>query len=220
MTSSQIIELLSQGLLETLYMVIVSAALAYVLGLPLGILLVVTDENGIRPKPVFNKVLGIFVNIIRSIPFIILLVWVTPVTRALIGTTLGPTATIVPLVFASAPYIARMVEASLKEVDAGVIEAAQSMGATPMQIVTKVLLPEAKPALIVGAAIAAVTILGYTAMSGFTGGGGLGTVAINYGYYRYKGDIMMLNVIVIVIIVQVMQEMGMHLAKRSDKRAR
>lgn len=220
MTSSQIIELLSQGLLETLYMVIVSAALAYVLGLPLGILLVVTDENGIRPKPVFNKVLGIFVNIIRSIPFIILLVWVTPVTRALIGTTLGPTATIVPLVFASAPYIARMVEASLKEVDAGVIEAAQSMGATPMQIVTKVLLPEAKPALIVGAAIAAVTILGYTAMSGFTGGGGLGTVAINYGYYRYKGDIMMLNVIVIVIIVQVMQEIGMHLAKRSDKRAR
>jgi D-methionine transport system permease protein len=220
MTSSQIIELLSQGLLETLYMVIVSAALAYVLGLPLGILLVVTDENGIRPKPVFNKVLGIFVNIIRSIPFIILLVWVTPVTRALIGTTLGPTATIVPLVFASAPYIARMVEASLKEVDAGVIEAAQSMGAAPMQIVTKVLLPEAKPALIVGAAIAAVTILGYTAMSGFTGGGGLGTVAINYGYYRYKGDIMMLNVIVIVIIVQVMQEIGMHLAKRSDKRAR
>lgn len=220
MTSSQIIELLSQGLLETLYMVIVSAALAYVLGLPLGILLVVTDENGIKPKPVFNKVLGIFVNIVRSIPFIILLVWVTPVTRALIGTTLGPTATIVPLVFASAPYIARMVEASLKEVDAGVVEAAQSMGATPMQIVTKVLLPEAKPALIVGAAIAAVTILGYTAMSGFTGGGGLGTVAINYGYYRYKGDIMMLNVIVIVIVVQVMQEIGMHLARRSDKRAR
>ncbi len=220
MTSSQIIELLSQGLLETLYMVIVSAALAYVLGLPLGILLVVTDENGIKPKPVFNKVLGIFVNIVRSIPFIILLVWVTPVTRALIGTTLGPTATIVPLVFASAPYIARMVEASLKEVDAGVVEAAQSMGATPMQIVTKVLLPEAKPALIVGAAIAAVTILGYTAMSGFTGGGGLGTVAINYGYYRYKGDIMMLNVIVIVIVVQVMQEIGMHHARRSDKRAR
>ncbi|HWR19680.1 MAG TPA: methionine ABC transporter permease [Clostridia bacterium] len=220
MTSSQIIELLGQGLLETLYMVIVSAALAYVLGLPLGILLVVTDENGIKPKPVFNKVLGIFVNIVRSIPFIILLVWVTPVTRALIGTTLGPTATIVPLVFASAPYIARMVEASLKEVDAGVVEAAQSMGATPMQIVTKVLLPEAKPALIVGAAIAAVTILGYTAMSGFTGGGGLGTVAINYGYYRYKGDIMMLNVIVIVIVVQVMQEIGMHLARRSDKRAR
>ena len=220
MTSSQIVELLGQGLLETLYMVIVSAALAYVLGLPLGILLVVTDANGIKPKPVFNKVLGIFVNIVRSIPFIILLVWVTPVTRALIGTTLGPTATIVPLVFASAPYIARMVEASLKEVDAGVVEAAQSMGATPMQIVTKVLLPEAKPALIVGAAIAAVTILGYTAMSGFTGGGGLGTVAINYGYYRYKGDIMMLNVIVIVIVVQVMQEIGMHIAKRSDKRAR
>lgn len=146
--------------------------------------------------------------------------WVTPVTRALVGTTLGSTATIVPLVIASAPYIARMVEASLKEVDAGVIEAAQSMGATPMQIVTKVLLPEAKPALTVGAAIAAVTILGYSAMSGFTGGGGLGTVAINYGYYRYQGDIMMLNVIVIVIVVQIMQEVGMRLAKRSDKRAR
>ncbi len=220
MTSSQIAELLGQGLMETLYMVITSTVLAYVLGLPLGILLVVTDENGIRPIPVLNKVLGVFVNILRSIPFIILLVWVTPVTRALVGTTLGSTATIVPLVIASAPYIARMVEASLKEVDAGVIEAAQSMGASPMQIVTKVLLPEAKPALTVGAAIAAVTILGYSAMSGFTGGGGLGTVAINYGYYRYKGDIMMLNVIVIVIVVQIMQEVGMRLARRSDKRAR
>ncbi|HWS30210.1 MAG TPA: methionine ABC transporter permease [Clostridia bacterium] len=220
MTSSQIAELLGQGLMETLYMVITSTVLAYVLGLPLGILLVVTDENGIRPIPVFNKVLGVFVNILRSIPFIILLVWVTPVTRALVGTTLGSTATIVPLVIASAPYIARMVEASLKEVDAGVIEAAQSMGASPMQIVMKVLLPEAKPALTVGAAIAAVTILGYSAMSGFTGGGGLGTVAINYGYYRYKGDIMMLNVIVIVIVVQIMQEVGMRLARRSDKRAR
>lgn len=220
MLNLQIIELLGQGLLETLYMVITSTVLAYVLGLPLGILLVVTDENGIKPIPVCNKVLGVVVNILRSIPFIILLVWVTPVTRALVGTTLGSTATIVPLVIASAPYIARMVEASLKEVDAGVIEAAQSMGATPMQIVTKVLLPEAKPALTVGAAIAAVTILGYSAMSGFTGGGGLGTVAINYGYYRYQGDIMMLNVIVIVIVVQIMQEVGMRLAKRSDKRAR
>ena len=220
MSASQIIGLLWQGLLETLYMVLTSAVLAYILGLPLGILLVVTDKNGIRPAPVFNKVLGTIVNIVRSIPFVILLVWVNPVTRALIGTTLGSTATIVPLVIASAPYIARMVEASLKEVDAGVIEAAHSMGATPMQIVTKVLLPEAKPALTAGAAIAAVTILGYSAMSGFTGGGGLGTVAINYGYYRYQTDIMMFNVILSVIVVQVLQELGTRFARRADKRAR
>ena len=220
MIDPKIFTLLWQGLLETLYMTLCSALIAYLLGLPMGILLVVTDANGIRPKPVFNKVLGVFVNIIRSIPFVILLVWVNPVTRALVGTTLGPTATIVPLVIASAPYIARMVEASLKEVDAGVVEAAQSMGATPMQIVTKVLLPEAKPALVVGAAIAAVTILGYSAMSGFTGGGGLGTVAINYGVYRYQTDIMMLNVILIVIVVQMLQEIGTRIAKRADKRAR
>lgn len=220
MSALQIIELLWDGLLETLYMVLTSTVFAYVLGLPLGILLVVTDKNGIKPAPVFNKVLGTIVNIVRSIPFVILLVWVNPVTRALIGTTLGPTATIVPLVFASAPYIARMVEASLKEVDAGVVEAAQSMGATPMQIVAKVLLPEARSALIVGAAIAAVTILGYSAMSGFTGGGGLGTVAINYGYYRYKTDIMMFNVILSVIVVQVLQEIGMRFARRADRRTR
>ncbi|MCE5236592.1 MAG: methionine ABC transporter permease [Clostridiaceae bacterium] len=220
MNALQIVELLWHGLLETLYMVLTSTALAYVLGLPLGILLVVTDENGIKPAPAFSKVLGMIVNIVRSIPFVILLVWVNPVTRALIGTTLGPTATIVPLVFASAPYIARMVEASLKEVDAGVVEAAQSMGATPMQIVAKVLLPEARSALIVGSAIAAVTILGYSAMSGFTGGGGLGTVAINYGYYRYQTDIMMFNVILSVIVVQVLQEIGTRFARRFDRRAR
>lgn len=220
MSASQILELLWHGLLETLYMVLTSTVFAYALGLPLGILLVVTDKSGIKPAQYFNKALGTIVNIVRSIPFIILLVWVNPVTRALIGTTLGPTATIVPLVFASAPYIARMVEASLKEVDAGVVEAAQSMGATPMQIVAKVLLPEARSALIVGAAIAAVTILGYSAVSGFTGGGGLGTVAINYGYYRYQTDIMMFNVILSVIVVQVLQEIGTRFARRFDKRAR
>lgn len=220
MDSSQLLELLGKGLTETLYMTLGSALLAYVLGVPMGILLVVTDKNGIRPKPVFNRVLGIIVNILRSVPFIILLVWVMPVTRALVGTTLGSTATIVPLVIASAPYIGRMVEASLKEVDAGVIEAAQSMGASPMQIVFKVLIPEAKPALIVGAAIAATTILGYSTMSGFTGGGGLGTVAINYGYYRYQTDVMMFNVILLVIVVQVFQEIGTRLARRTDKRAR
>ena len=220
MDSSQLLELLGKGLTETLYMTLGSAILAYALGLPMGILLVVTDKSGIRPKPVFNRMLGIIVNILRSVPFIILLVWVMPVTRALIGTTLGSTATIVPLVIASAPYIGRMVEASLKEVDAGVIEAAQSMGASPAQIVFKVLIPEAKPALIVGAAIAATTILGYSTMSGFTGGGGLGTVAINYGYYRYQTDVMMFNVILLVIVVQFFQEIGTRLARRTDKRAR
>lgn len=165
-----------------------------------------------------NAVLGFIVNFLRSVPFIILLVAVIPLTRFIVGTSLGSTATIVPLVIGAAPFVARMVESSIKEVDAGVIEAAQSMGATPIQIVMKVLLPEARPSLVVGSAIAITTILGYTAMAGFVGGGGLGTIAINYGYYRYQSDMMLVTVLILVVIVQLFQEIGMKLAKIGDRR--
>ena len=183
-------------------------------------LLVVSGEDGIRPMPVLNRTLGVVINLLRSAPFLILLVALTPVTRAIVGTSLGSTATIVPLVIGSAPFIARMVESSIKEVDGGVIEAAQSMGASPMQIVLRVMLPEAKPSLTVGAAIAVTTILGYSAMAGFVGGGGLGTIAVNYGVYRYQTDVMLVTLALLVAIVQVFQEVGMHIAARIDKRRR
>ena len=198
----------AQSLWETLYMVILSTAISYLIGLPLGLTLVVTDKNGIRPMPVLNTVLGIVTNILRSIP------------RAIVGKAIGTTAMVVPLTFAAAPYVARMVESSIKEVPFGVIEAAQSMGASPWQIVWKVLVPEAKPSLMVGGAISIVTILGYSAMAGFIGGGGLGTVAVNYGYNRYNFPIMLIAVIIIVVVVQIFQEVGMRLAHRLDKRNR
>ena len=216
--SNEMVQLILRGILETLYMTLVSSALAYLFGLPLGLLLVVTDKGGIRPVPWLNRILGVFVNVIRSVPFIILLVALIPVTRAIVGTAVGSTATIVPLVIGSAPFVARMVESSIKEVDWGVIEAAQSMGASPLQIVWKVLLPEAKPSLVVGSAIAITTILSYSAMAGFVGGGGLGAIAINYGYYRYQADTMLITVAILVVIVQVFQEVGMYLANRGDKR--
>ena len=199
-------------------MTLVSTAAAYLIGLPLGVLLNISDKDGIRPMPVLNKILGFIVNFLRSVPFLILLVFLIPFTRMIVGTTIGSTATIVPLIVAAAPFVARMVESSLKEVDPGVIEAAQSMGAKPIQIITKVLLPEAKPSLLVGAAIAVTTILGYSAMAGFVGGGGLGTIAINYGYYRYQNNMMIVTVLLLVIIVQVFQEIGMLISKKSDKR--
>lgn len=210
----------AQNLWETLYMVIVSTAVSYAIGLPLGLLLVVSDKKGIRPMPVLNTVLSVIVNILRSVPFLILAVLITPMTRAITGKAIGTTAMIVPLTVAAAPYIARMVESSIKEVPFGVIEAAQSMGANPWQIVWKVLVPEAKPSLMVGGAISIVTILGYSAMAGFIGGGGLGTVAVNYGYNRYNFEIMLVAVIIIVVVVQIFQEVGMRLARRLDKRNR
>lgn len=213
-------EMLGKGLLESLYMTLLSSFLAYVIGLPIGIILVVTDKQGIKPMPLLNQILGVVVNLLRSVPFIILLLAVMPLTRAIIGTTLGTNATVVPLVIASAPYIARLVESSIKEVDPGVIEAAQSMGATPFQIVKKVLIPEAKPSLFVGAAISTTTILGYSAMAGFVGGGGLGDIAIRYGYNRYQTDIMLVTVVILVFIVQGFQIVGIRLSKRSDKRIR
>lgn len=213
-----VLALIGQGILDTLYMTLVSTALSYVLGLPLGILLVVTDKDGIFPMRVVNGVLGVIINILRSVPFLILLVAVIPFTRAVVGTSIGSTATIVPLVIAAAPFIARLVESSIKEVDKGVIEAAQSMGASTFQIIWKVMLPEARPSLIVGSAIAVTTILSYSAMSGFVGGGGLGDIAIKYGYYRYQNDVMLITVLVLVILVQIFQEVGMRLAKIGDKR--
>jgi D-methionine transport system permease protein len=218
MFDTAVVEMIKQGIIETIYMTLFSSFLAYVFGLPLGILLVITDKDGIAPLRIVNIVLGTIINIIRSVPFIILLIAVIPLTRAIIGTTLGSTATVIPLVIASAPYVARLVEASLKEVDGGVIEAAQSMGASVMEIIVKVLIPESMPALISGAAIAVTTILGYSAMSGFVGGGGLGDIAIRYGYYRYENEIMFVTVAILIIIVQIFQEVGNRWTKHSDKR--
>lgn len=214
------LEMIKDGIWETFLMVFGSSLISYLIGIPLGIILVVTDTDGIKPIPALQKVLGLVINLLRAVPFIIMLIMMLPVTRAIVGTTLGAKAVIPPLVAAAAPYIARMVESSFKEVDAGVIEAAQSMGATTWQIIWKVLLPESKPSLMIGAAISMTTILGYSTMAGFVGGGGLGTIAINYGYYRYQTDMMLVTVVILVIIVQIIQETWMKLARVSDKRIR
>lgn len=216
--SSEMGALLLQGLWETLYMTIVSTIFAYLIGLPVGIVLVMTDKEGIRPNAPVHHTLGVIVNILRSVPFLILMIALIPFTRAVIGTTLGSTATIVPLVVAAAPFVGRMVESSLKEVDPGVVEAAQSMGASTWQIIWKVLLGEARPSLLVGSTIAITTILSYSAMAGILGGGGLGDIASRYGYYRYQYDVMMITVIILVLIVQLFQEFGMRAAKSFDKR--
>lgn len=212
------IEMLKLGIWETLFMTFSSSFFAYLIGIPLGIILIVMDKDGIYPIPWLQKTLGLIINLLRSVPFIILLIMVIPITKAIVGTTLGAKAVIPPLVIASAPYVARVVESSFKEVDAGVIEAAKSMGASAMQIIWKVLLPEAKPSLLVGAALSITTILSYSAMSGFVGGGGLGDIAIKYGYYRYQTQMMFITVAILVLIVQVIQEAGMKLSRVSDKR--
>lgn len=212
--------LIQLGVWETIYLTLIPTVIAYLLGLPLGVLLCVTDKEGLYPLPVLNKILSVFVNIFRSIPFIILMVAMLPVAKFLVGTSLGNKAMIVTLVIAAAPYVARMVESSLKEVDAGVIEAAQAMGTDNFRIVTKVLIPEAKPSLIVGAVISTVTILGYSAMAATIGGTGLGQIAIIYGHQRSKPDVIWVCMILIVIIVQVIQEVGMLIARRTDKRIR
>ena len=218
--NSQIVDMLLLGLKETVYMVFLSSFLSYVIGIPLGILLVVTDRDGIQPNIIVNTLLGIIINILRSVPFIIMLLAVLPITRFIVRTTLGPSEVVVPLVIAASPYIARMVESSLKEMNAGIVEAAKSMGASNFQIIWKVMLPESMPSLLTGAAISITTILGYSTMAGFVGGGGLGTLAINYGYYRYRMDVMMVTVVVLVIIVQLIQEFFLFLSRRADKRAR
>ena len=212
--------MLGTGIWETIYMVPMSSVFSYIIGIPLGVILVVTAKDGIKPVPAIEKILGIIINLLRSVPFIILAIMLIPVTRKIMGTTIGPNALVFPLIVAGAPYIARMVESSFREIDAGVIEAAKSMGASTWQIIYKVLLPESKPSLLVGAAISVTTILGYTAMGGFVGAGGLGTIAINYGYYRYQTDIMLITVAIMVIIVQIIQESFMKLSKMNDKRIR
>ncbi|MBQ2160850.1 MAG: ABC transporter permease, partial [Firmicutes bacterium] len=206
------------GIWETIYMTVISSAFAYLFGLPLGVLLQVTSDTGIRPKKVLNRVVGFVVNFFRSIPFIILMVAMLPVAKFVVGTALGNKAVIVMLVIAAAPYVARMVESSLNEVDGGVIEAAQAMGANTLQIIWKVLLPEARPSLLNGATIAMVTILGYSAMAATIGGTGLGQIAITYGHQRSKDDVIWVCVILMVIIVQVIQEIGTRASKVSDRR--
>lgn len=199
---------------ETIYMVVVSTLLAYVIGVPLGIILVISSPGHIMPNPWVERTLGTLINIFRSIPFIILLVLLIPVTKAIVGTYIGTTAAIVPLVLSSAPFVARLVETSLKEVPYGVVEAALSMGSSPWQIIKKVLLPEAKGSLVLGIAITTISVIGYTAMAGAVGGGGLGAVAIQYGYNRFRTDIMILTVIILVIIVQIIQSIGTALARK------
>lgn len=204
---------------ETFYVTVLSTALAIIIGLPLGVLLVAGDKNGVLPLPKWLiSILNVIINLLRSVPFLILMIMVFPLSRLLVGTTVGTNALIVPLVIAAFPFIARLVESSLREVNPNIIEAAQSMGSTPFQIITKVMLPESVPSLISNATIAITTILGYGAMSGIIGGGGLGKIAINYGYYRYKYLTMVVAVILLILVVQVFQSIGTKLAVKCDRR--
>lgn len=218
MLDAKLTEMLLIGTWDTIYMTLASTFFSYIFGLPMGVILTVCRKDGLTPKPIIYNTLDIIVNLTRSFPFLILMIAVIPFTRLVVGTTIGNNATIVPLVLAAAPFVARMVESSLLEVDHGVVEAAQSMGASPYQIITKVLIPEAKPSLINGSAVSAITILGYSAMAGAVGGGGLGKLAIMYGYNRYQTDIMIITVILLIIIVQAFQSTGNYLTRKSDKR--
>ena len=218
MWKEQIREMILNGILETLYMTVVSTLFGYVFGLPMGVLLCISDKDGLKPHPVLYKILDFIANIVRSVPFLILLILLIPFTRFLLGKSYGSTATIVPLTVAAIPFIARMVESSLKEVDNGVVEAARAMGAGTMRIILRVLLVEARTSLITGATIAIGTILGYSAMAGAVGGGGLGDIAVRYGYYRYQTDIMIVTVILLIVIVQIFQSVGMLIANRLDRR--
>lgn len=210
--------MLIEGTWATLYMTLVSTLFGYLVGMPMGIILAITDKEGIKPNRIMYKVLDFIVNLTRSIPFLILLILVMPLTKAIVGQSYGSTATIVPLTIAAAPFIGRMVESSLKEVDKGVIEAAHSMGAGTLTIIWKVLLAEARTSLLVGVTIAVGTILGYSAMAGVVGGGGLGDIAIRYGYYRYETAIMIVTIVILVVLVQILQGLGMMFAKKLDRR--
>lgn len=211
-------DMLIQGTKDTIYMTLVSTFFGYLVGLPIGILLTTSDKDGIAPCPVLYRILDFIVNIVRSVPFLILLILVIPLTKFLVGQSYGTKGTIVPLTIAAAPFIARMIESSLKEVDKGVVEAAASMGAKDITIVFSVLIPEARTSLIINLTIALGTILGYSAMAGAVGGGGLGDIAIRYGYYRYQTDIMIVTIIILVVLVQLLQGIGMFIAKRLDHR--
>ena len=218
MWTPEVIRMIGKGIAETLYMTLTSTILGYLFGLPMGVLLAVSDKDGLSKNAVVYKILDVIANVVRSVPFLILLIVLIPFTRFLVGKSTGSTATIVSLTVAAIPFIARMVESSIKEVDPGVVEAARSMGAGNFQIITRVLLVEARTSLITGGTIALGTILGYSAMAGTVGGGGLGDIAIRYGYYRYESGIMIVTVILLVALVQLFQTIGMHYAIRLDKR--
>ena len=213
-------QMTAQGLWETFYMVVLSTLFSYIIGLPLGLVLAVTDSQGLRPNAPVNKVLGTIVNLLRSVPFLIMIFLLVGLTRLITGTTVGSKAIIVPLVVSAFPFVARLVESSVREMDRGTIEAAQSMGASLLQVVVKVILPESRPSLISGATTATVTILCYSAMAGIVGGGGLGAIDINYGYYRKETVTMWVQVIILVLLVQIVQGVGNRLASRMDKRIR
>lgn len=208
------------GVKETLFMTILSTFFGYLLGVPMGVALAVTDKNGIRPNAAVYKILDVIANITRSIPFLILLILIMPLTKLLVGRTYGTAATVVPLTVAAAPFIGRMIESSLNEVDRGVVEAAQSMGASTMTIIIRVLLVEARTSILVGVTIALGTILGYSAMAGIVGGGGLGDIAMRYGYYRYEEEIMLVAVVLLVVLVQIFQTAGMKMSVKLDRRQR
>ena len=218
MWTKEVVDMILKGIQETVYMTLLSTLMGYIIGLPMGVLLAVSDKDGLKPTRVLYRILDVIANIVRSIPFLILLILLIPFTRLVVGKSYGSTATVVPLVIAAGPFIARMVESSLKEVDEGVIEAARSMGAGNFRIIMKVLLVEARTSLINGATIAVGTILGYSAMAGTIGGGGLGDIAIRYGYHRYQADIMIVTVVLLIILVQIFQMVGTTLANRLDKR--
>lgn len=198
-------------------MVFVSTAISTLIGIPLGVILTVTRKEHILPNPMLNQVLGIIVNATRSTPFIILMVAIIPLTRLIVGTSIGTTAAIVPLTISAAPFIARIIEGNLLEINPGIIEAAQSMGASPMQIITKVLLPEAMHSIVLGVTLAIVSLIGYSAMAGTLGGGGLGDLAIRYGYQRFQPDVMIATVIVLIVMVQAMQSLGDTVSKKMNK---
>ena len=218
MDTHTLIQLLGEGTVQTLIMTLVGTLVSYIIGLPVGVSLIVTGPNGIKPVAWYNRIMGFIVNVIRSMPFLILMIAFMPYIRKVIGTGIGTWAVTAALILAAWPFVARMVEQSLLEVDAGVIEAAQAMGASNMQIIRKVLLLEARPSLLNGAAVATITLLGYSAMAGILGGGGLGDIAIRYGYYRFQPAIMWITIIVLVILVQIMQEIGIKLAAKMDNR--
>jgi len=218
MLEPEVRQMIFNGIGETLYMTLASTAAGYLFGLPLGICLAITDKDGLTPHKLIYKVLDFVVNILRSIPFLILLILLIPFTRLIVGRSTGVSATVVPLVVAAIPFIARMVESSIKEVDSGVIEAARSMGASNLRIIIQVLITESKTSIISGITIAIGTILGYSAMAGVVGGGGLGDIAVRYGYYRYQTKIMVITVILLIVLVQIFQTSGNFIAKKTDKR--
>lgn len=218
MWNEQVVDMIVTGIGESLYMTLGSSIIGYLFGVPMGVCLAVTDKDGLRPNAPVYKVLDVIANIVRSIPFLILLMLIIPFTKMIVGKSYGPTAAIVPLTLAAIPFIARMVESSLKEVDKGVIEAARSMGASDFRIITKVLLVEARTSLINGATIAVGTILGYSAMAGCVGAGGLGDIAIRYGYHRWQADIMIVTVILLILLMQLFQVVGTAIANKLDKR--